>query len=181
MCFSVASGLVVGKEGPFTHVGAIIGGGVAGLGSTTLTRATNGHWRAVMRTRFGRYFRCGTTGRVRRRTWCPYGAVYGTAHGAARGVLRLAVVGQGVWKGEGRRTCCGLCAGGGDCDMRMPDALVHGHYLSTRLACCTATCRVRPCRACPCRSAVSHRDYVAAGAAAGEQQLPARCHSQHGQ
>ncbi|KAG2500647.1 hypothetical protein HYH03_001414 [Edaphochlamys debaryana] len=55
--FSIAAGLVVGKEGPFTHVGAILGGGVAHLGSTTLTRATNGHWRAVLRTRFGSFFR----------------------------------------------------------------------------------------------------------------------------
>ncbi|KAG2486586.1 hypothetical protein HYH03_014756 [Edaphochlamys debaryana] len=54
---AISSGLVVGKEGSFTHVGAILGGGVAQLGSTTLTRATNGHWHAVLRTRFGSYFR----------------------------------------------------------------------------------------------------------------------------
>jgi chloride channel 7 len=54
---SVASGLIVGKEGPFTHVGAILGGGVAHLGSTTLTRATKGQLRAKLHTRFGRYFK----------------------------------------------------------------------------------------------------------------------------
>ncbi len=81
VCFSIASGLVVGKEGPFTHVGAIIGGGVAGLGSTTLTRATNGHWRAVMRTRFGRYFRWDATGRQ--------GAGHGAVTAVVLGVLLL--------------------------------------------------------------------------------------------
>ena len=31
--FSIASGLVAGKEGPFVHGGAIIGGGIGSLGS----------------------------------------------------------------------------------------------------------------------------------------------------
>ena len=36
---SMAAGLVAGKEGPFVHSGAIVGGGWAGMGSTTLTTA----------------------------------------------------------------------------------------------------------------------------------------------
>lgn len=54
--FSIASGLMVGKEGPFVHVGAIIGGGVAGLGCPSLTRATGGRWMATLRAQFGGYF-----------------------------------------------------------------------------------------------------------------------------
>eukprot|EP00798_Chlamydomonas_sp_ICE-L_P018730 gene18730-25261_t len=55
--FSIASGLFVGKEGPFIHVGAILGGGVAGMGSQSLTRWTNGRVRAKLRSKFGGYFR----------------------------------------------------------------------------------------------------------------------------
>ncbi|GLI61973.1 hypothetical protein VaNZ11_004539 [Volvox africanus] len=72
---SVASGLLVGKEGPFTHVGAIIGGGVGHLGSTSLTRATNGHLRAVLHTRFGRYFKSA----VSHRDYVAAGAASGVA------------------------------------------------------------------------------------------------------
>ena len=36
--FSISAGLVAGKEGPFVHGGGIIGGGVASMGSMTLTR-----------------------------------------------------------------------------------------------------------------------------------------------
>jgi H+/Cl- antiporter ClcA len=36
--FSIASGLIAGKEGPFIHIGAIIGAGVSSLGSQSLTR-----------------------------------------------------------------------------------------------------------------------------------------------
>ena len=31
--FSIASGLIAGKEGPFVHGGAIIGGGIGSMGS----------------------------------------------------------------------------------------------------------------------------------------------------
>jgi H+/Cl- antiporter ClcA len=31
--FSIASGLIAGKEGPFVHGGAIVGGGVGSMGS----------------------------------------------------------------------------------------------------------------------------------------------------
>lgn len=31
--FSIAAGLIAGKEGPFVHGGAIIGGGISAMGS----------------------------------------------------------------------------------------------------------------------------------------------------
>lgn len=31
--FSIASGLIAGKEGPFVHGGAIVGGGIGSMGS----------------------------------------------------------------------------------------------------------------------------------------------------
>lgn len=36
--FSISAGLVAGKEGPFVHGGGIIGGGVASMGSMTLSQ-----------------------------------------------------------------------------------------------------------------------------------------------
>jgi chloride channel 7 len=40
--FSIAAGLTAGKEGPFVHGGGIVGGGVGGMGSQTITRWLNG-------------------------------------------------------------------------------------------------------------------------------------------
>lgn len=31
--FSIAAGLIAGKEGPFVHGGGIVGGGLGGMGS----------------------------------------------------------------------------------------------------------------------------------------------------
>ena len=39
--FSIGAGLVAGKVGPFVHGGGIIGGGVASMGSMTLSRLLN--------------------------------------------------------------------------------------------------------------------------------------------
>ncbi len=36
--FAIASGLVAGKEGPFIHIGAILGAGVSKRGSLSVTR-----------------------------------------------------------------------------------------------------------------------------------------------
>ncbi|GLC73545.1 hypothetical protein PLESTF_001389800 [Pleodorina starrii] len=99
---SVASGLVVGKEGPFTHVGAILGGGVGHLGSTSLTRATGGQMRAALQTRFGRYFKSA----VSHRDYVAAGASAGVASAFAAPIggilfsveqlLRLAAASPGV-------------------------------------------------------------------------------------
>lgn len=40
--FSIAAGLTAGKEGPFVHGGGIVGGGIGGMGSQTITRWLNG-------------------------------------------------------------------------------------------------------------------------------------------
>lgn len=36
--FSISSGLVAGKEGPFVHGGGIVGGGLGGMGSISITK-----------------------------------------------------------------------------------------------------------------------------------------------
>ena len=36
--FSIAAGLIAGKEGPFVHGGGIVGGGIGGMGSQTITQ-----------------------------------------------------------------------------------------------------------------------------------------------
>lgn len=36
--FSISAGLIAGKEGPFVHGGGIVGGGIGGMGSQTLTQ-----------------------------------------------------------------------------------------------------------------------------------------------
>ncbi|GAX79335.1 hypothetical protein CEUSTIGMA_g6776.t1 [Chlamydomonas eustigma] len=54
--FAIASGLFAGKEGPFIHVGAIIGGGVSGLGSQSVTRWTGGRLQAKLRSSFSTFF-----------------------------------------------------------------------------------------------------------------------------
>ncbi len=35
--FSIAAGVIAGKEGPFVHGGAIIGGGIGAMGSQCAT------------------------------------------------------------------------------------------------------------------------------------------------
>eukprot|EP00667_Euglena_gracilis_P011654 EG_transcript_11931 len=40
--FTIAGGIIAGKEGPFIHAGAIVGGGIGMLGSDWLTRLSRG-------------------------------------------------------------------------------------------------------------------------------------------
>ncbi|CAK0770655.1 hypothetical protein CVIRNUC_003789 [Coccomyxa viridis] len=55
--FSIAAGLIAGKEGPFVHGGGIVGGGIGSMGSQTLTAMLGGRFRAEMPRRFGGFFR----------------------------------------------------------------------------------------------------------------------------
>ena len=41
LCFTVSSGLMAGKEGPFVHIGGIVGGGVSQMGSMLLRLKLN--------------------------------------------------------------------------------------------------------------------------------------------
>ncbi|KAI7845409.1 hypothetical protein COHA_001114 [Chlorella ohadii] len=55
--FSIAAGLIAGKEGPFVHGGGIVGGGIGGMGSQSLTQWLR--WRRKVKAprSFGGYFR----------------------------------------------------------------------------------------------------------------------------
>ena len=46
IAFSIASGLIAGKEGPFVHGGGVVGGGIAQLGSRSLKFALPARWGA---------------------------------------------------------------------------------------------------------------------------------------
>ncbi|DBA70944.1 TPA: hypothetical protein ACH3X2_011387 [Trebouxia sp. C0005] len=57
---SMAGGLIAGKEGPFIHAGGIVGGGIAGMGSRTITDLLHkyGYKREAKASRkYGGYFR----------------------------------------------------------------------------------------------------------------------------
>jgi chloride channel 7 len=55
--FSIAAGLIAGKEGPFVHGGGIVGGGIGGMGSQSLTQWLR--WRREVKAprSLGGYFR----------------------------------------------------------------------------------------------------------------------------
>ncbi|GMH33746.1 hypothetical protein BSKO_01580 [Bryopsis sp. KO-2023] len=57
--FSISSGLIAGKEGPFVHGGGIVGGGLGGMGSRTLSRLIGGKGASTVKSnrKFGGYFR----------------------------------------------------------------------------------------------------------------------------
>eukprot|EP00210_Caulerpa_lentillifera_P000973 g938.t1 len=55
--FSISSGLIAGKEGPFVHGGGIVGGGLGGMGSRTLTTLFRNKLTFKTKRRIGGYFR----------------------------------------------------------------------------------------------------------------------------
>lgn len=55
--FSIAAGLIAGKEGPFVHGGGIVGGGIGGMGSQTLTQLLGWRRRVQAPRALGGYFR----------------------------------------------------------------------------------------------------------------------------
>lgn len=55
--FSISSGLIAGKEGPFVHGGGIVGGGLGGMGSRTLTTLFKDRVTFKTNRRVGGYFR----------------------------------------------------------------------------------------------------------------------------
>lgn len=57
--FSISSGLIAGKEGPFVHGGGVVGGGLGGMGSRTLSNLFGGRGGNAVKSsrRFGGYFR----------------------------------------------------------------------------------------------------------------------------
>ncbi|GMH42780.1 hypothetical protein BSKO_10699 [Bryopsis sp. KO-2023] len=55
--FSISSGLIAGKEGPFVHGGGIVGGGLGGMGSRTLTMIFGDKVKFKSGRRLGGYFR----------------------------------------------------------------------------------------------------------------------------
>ncbi|DBA81171.1 TPA: hypothetical protein ACH3X2_006989 [Trebouxia sp. C0005] len=54
--FSIAAGLIAGKEGPFVHGGGIVGGGLGGMGSQTLWELLRGKVVPKARRRWGGFF-----------------------------------------------------------------------------------------------------------------------------
>ncbi|KAK9901698.1 hypothetical protein WJX75_008976 [Coccomyxa subellipsoidea] len=55
--FSIAAGLIAGKEGPFVHGGGIVGGGIGSMGTQTLTSMFRGRWRLEVPRKWGGFFR----------------------------------------------------------------------------------------------------------------------------
>lgn len=57
--FSISSGLIAGKEGPFVHGGGVVGGGLGGMGSRTLSNLLSGRGGNAVKSsrKFGGYFR----------------------------------------------------------------------------------------------------------------------------
>lgn len=55
--FSISAGLVAGKEGPFVHGGAIVGGGFGSMGSKFFTNLTRGRIQVKAPRELGGYFR----------------------------------------------------------------------------------------------------------------------------
>lgn len=55
--FTIAAGLVAGKEGPFVHGGGIVGGGIGGMGSLSLTSLFKGRMRFKLPRSWGGYYR----------------------------------------------------------------------------------------------------------------------------
>eukprot|EP00669_Euglena_mutabilis_P007831 TRINITY_DN3028_c0_g1_i2.p1 TRINITY_DN3028_c0_g1~~TRINITY_DN3028_c0_g1_i2.p1 ORF type:complete len:985 (-),score=333.70 TRINITY_DN3028_c0_g1_i2:137-2827(-) len=55
--FTIAGGIIAGKEGPFVHAGAIVGGGVGLLGSDWITRISHGRWTVKLPRWMGGYHR----------------------------------------------------------------------------------------------------------------------------
>lgn len=55
--FSISAGLIAGKEGPFVHGGGIVGGGLGGMGSRTLTMLFGDKFKFKSGRKFGGYFR----------------------------------------------------------------------------------------------------------------------------
>lgn len=55
--FSISAGLIAGKEGPFVHGGGIVGGGLGGMGSRTLTMLLKDKVNFKSSRWFGGYFR----------------------------------------------------------------------------------------------------------------------------
>ena len=60
--FSISAGLVAGKEGPFVHGGAIVGGGFGSMGSKSFTNLTKGRIQVKAPRGMGGYFRNHTVG-----------------------------------------------------------------------------------------------------------------------
>ncbi|DBB10920.1 TPA: hypothetical protein ACH3X3_007381 [Trebouxia sp. C0006] len=54
--FSIAAGLIAGKEGPFVHGGGIVGGGLGGMGSQTLWELLRGKVVPKARRKWGGFF-----------------------------------------------------------------------------------------------------------------------------
>lgn len=55
--FTIAAGMIAGKEGPFVHGGGIVGGGIGALGSQTLTQLFRGRFSFKLPRRWGGFFR----------------------------------------------------------------------------------------------------------------------------
>ncbi|KAL4855536.1 Chloride channel protein A [Chlorella vulgaris] len=55
--FSIAAGLIAGKEGPFVHGGGIVGGGIGGMGSQSLSEWLPGRREVKAPRALGGYFR----------------------------------------------------------------------------------------------------------------------------
>ena len=58
--FSIAAGLIAGKEGPFVHGGGIVGGGLGGMGSQYASSSPRGIF--VTQLLPVNIFACGKTG-----------------------------------------------------------------------------------------------------------------------